>query len=329
MTKPVVSFVIPVRNDAARLQRCLRSIDGNAPAGIASEILVIDNGSTDASVDVARTAGARVIEQRQGSVAQLRNAGAAHAAGSILAFVDADNEIGPAWLPAGCSLLANPDVAAAGALYEPPGDGTWVQRSYGLLRGTTRGECDVEWLGSGNMMVRRGAFEAVGGFDTSLTTCEDVDLCNRLRSRGHRIVSSIHMNSVHHGDPATLRDVFVGELWRGRDNLRVSIRQLSWRSVPSILIPVVDLVLIAIGVAGIAALAARISGGFTLLAVSVFLVAAAATLRVLRALASDVRIGPAGVLQAWLVSIVHDIARALALIVRVRHRRSHSLPQDV
>ena len=51
-----------------------------------------------------------------------------------------------------------------------------------------RDQRDADWLGSGNLAVSRTAFELVGGFDTSLETCEDVDFCHRLRAKGQRVV---------------------------------------------------------------------------------------------------------------------------------------------
>src|SRR5215475_6414448 len=95
---PRVSFVIPVRNDATRLQTCLRSILRNPQAPGQIEIIVVDNGSTDDSAAVAVRLGARVLHVEGGRVAELRNYGAQHARGNVLAFVDADNEIAGGWL---------------------------------------------------------------------------------------------------------------------------------------------------------------------------------------------------------------------------------------
>jgi len=66
--KPRVSFIIPVRNDAVRLEACLRSIrrNGHAPGQI--EIIVVDNGSTDGSAQVAAAAGAMVVPVESGRV---------------------------------------------------------------------------------------------------------------------------------------------------------------------------------------------------------------------------------------------------------------------
>ena len=77
-----------------------------------------------------------------------------------------------------------------------------------------------------------------------------MDLCQRLRRKGHTLKSDSGMRSVHMGDPKTLRAIFWGELWRGRDNLRVSFRgPMALRDLPSVAIPVTMLVLLAQAVA--------------------------------------------------------------------------------
>lgn len=95
---------------------------------------------------------------------------------------------------------------------------------YDRLRRHQGGVRDTGWLPSGNLVVRTEVFRQLGGFDTSLETCEDVDLCQRLVAGGGRLMETDRMHSTHFGDPATLRALFFGELWRGRDNLKVSLR---------------------------------------------------------------------------------------------------------
>src|SRR5687767_319818 len=73
-SQPTLSFVIPVRNDATRLASCLQSIaDAARSAAIPVEMIVVDNGSRDRSAEVARAAGATVVEDPVSSVAELRN----------------------------------------------------------------------------------------------------------------------------------------------------------------------------------------------------------------------------------------------------------------
>ncbi len=307
----MVSFVFPVRNDSERLRRCLATVAANRYPAL--EIVVVDNGSTDGSDAVARAAGARVLSLPGLPVSELRNQGARAATGEFLAFVDADHEIAPDWVQHAAEVLAGAArCAAVGALCEAPVDGTWVQRTYDLLRRRVPGIREVEWLGSGNMAVRRSAFEAVGGFDTTLETCEDVDLCRRLRARGFRIMQDSRLRNVHLGDPSTLTALFRGELWRGRDNLRASLRPpVTLRELPSIVVPVGSLVLFVIACAALATVS-RVGNVVALLALSG--VVAPSIARAARMLAHIERVRPLGLGQALAVAFVYDAARALALV---------------
>ena len=161
--RPRVSFVVPVLNDAARLETCLRSISRNQYALGHIEVVVVDNGSTDGSLEVARRLGAKVVVIEHATVSELRNQGARHATGDVLAFIDADNEIVSGWVRAAIEVLQMPGVGAAGSLCRAPIDGTWVQRTYGHLRGRVERQTDAVWLGSGNLALWRHTFDAAGG----------------------------------------------------------------------------------------------------------------------------------------------------------------------
>jgi glycosyltransferase involved in cell wall biosynthesis len=311
----LVSFVIPVRNDAARLQRCLASIVRNDYPRELIELIVVDNESTDGSGRVARDFGAIVLRAGGDAVAALRNKGARAALGSIIAFVDADHEIDRNWVETAVDVLADPGVAATGAAYLTQPCANWVQQHYdGLRTRTTRRE-HVSWLGSGNFAVKRAAFERVGGFDASLTACEDVDLCNRLQLAGFRIVADPELRSVHYGDPRTLKALFFGELWRGRDNLRVTFAgPRTFKNLRSAIVPIADLACLAAGAIALVTGHPLIAAGCWLLAVVPAAIRAAMMLR--RQLRRGVI--PAG--QALIVAVVFDLARALALLARGSHR---------
>jgi glycosyltransferase involved in cell wall biosynthesis len=314
---PLVSVIIPVRNDARRLHRCLESIAASAYPSGRLEILVADNGSTDTSAQVAEALRARVLVFPDIRVSEVRNQAARAARGEILAFVDADHVLDPDWLPNAVDSLSKPDAAAVGAAYYAPADGTWVQRMYDSFRVRARGVRQVEWLGSGSLAVWRDVFEKVGGFDSRLETCEDVDFCQRLRVGGYGLWSDNRLRSVHLGDPRTIRALFFGELWRGRDNLRVSLRgPLTWRALPSVVIPVAILSLLVIGIGSLVILpdgwrSLRLAAAGTLLLTS---------LRAGRMLSRIRRFDPLTILRAFAVALVYDISRALALVVRTPHR---------
>jgi GT2 family glycosyltransferase len=312
-----VSVIVPVRNDATRLQRCLASVLANTRA--VAEIIVVDNGSSDASADVARRAGATVLAVPHVTVARARNVAAARASGSLLAFVDADHLIDEHWIEAALAIFTDHSVAAAGAPYSPPADANWIQRAYDRFRPSLTGRQQTDWLGSGNLVIRRDVFTAVGGFDATLEACEDVDLCSRLRRAGYPLIADPGLRSVHLGDPATVKALFLGELWRGRNNLRVSLRgPWTWRALPSVLIPVVNLASLAVLV-----VAPAISGWLAAGAVAV--IGASIVLRTSRMALNRPSSGALALVQNAAVAAVYEAARALALVLRATHRTRREL----
>lgn len=319
----VIAFVIPVRNDAERLRTCLASLQA-AAAGTPHDLLVLDHGSRDRSAEVARDAGARVITRAGGNVAALRNHGAAQTSAPLIAFIDADNEVAEGWLSAALTSCASPDVGMAGAPYHPPPHGTWVQRTYDALRRHPAAEEPTEWMGAGNMVVRRDAFVAARGFDERLETCEDVDLCAKVAMAGWRLLAVPGMRSVHHGDPARLSNVFWGELWRGRDNLRVTLRgPKSARTLASAAMPV------AYAAAVVAALFGWMAGAPAGLLVSAAGAAGVFGLLALRVGAMRANAGgrlPAGLWAAVRVALAYDLGRAAAVFVGVGHGRRREAP---
>ncbi|HYB95212.1 MAG TPA: glycosyltransferase [Vicinamibacterales bacterium] len=313
--RPLVSFVIPVRNDVLRLQRCLASIARNDYPRRLVEIIVVDNESTDGSAVAARTHGAVIIRSTGDSVAAHRNRGARAALGSIIAFADSDHEIDRNWIASAVDVLSASDVAATGAPYLTQPSPNWVQQQYDGLRSRPLRREEVSWLGSGNFAVKRAAFERVGGFNESLTACEDVDLCNRLRQAGYRIVADPDLRSIHFGDPKTLKALFFGELWRGRDNLRVTFAgPRTFQHLRSALIPIVDLLSLAAGVACLAMGYPWL--GLTFLLLPMIPAAIKAAFIVKRQLRRSVTAAA----QALAVAVVFDVARALALLARGSHR---------
>jgi hypothetical protein len=313
-----LSFVIPVRNDAAQLGRCLAAIRRATPPDVDVDIIVADNGSTDDSVAAARAANATVLLLPGVRLGELRNLAAGTARGDVLAFVDADNEIVSGWITAALEALASDRHGAAGAPYRAPSPATWVQHLYDRLRRHPTRQEPVDWLGSGNMAIRRDAFVAVGGFDSTLETCEDVDLCRKLRAHGYVILASDRLGNVHYGDPRTLRQVFFGELWRGRDNVRVSLRRpLAGRTVLTAIVPLASLAAALVVLAGL--LAGTDTGFRTSAAALLFLVGLVVLRAALMVRSAFTREWPA----ACAVAAAYEAGRALALAGRFgyRHRR--------
>jgi glycosyltransferase involved in cell wall biosynthesis len=93
---PTISIVIPAYNAEPVLPRCLAALEAEKPAG--TELIVVDNGSQDATVEVARSFGAKVLHVApHGLVGKARNCGWDAATGDVLVFLDADALVGPGW----------------------------------------------------------------------------------------------------------------------------------------------------------------------------------------------------------------------------------------
>lgn len=252
---PRISVVIPVRNDAARLAVCLRSLREQIYPAERWELIVVDNGSTDASRDVARQSGATVLCFPGLKVGALRNRGVAAASGDILAFVDADHELPSDWMHRGLAALeAEEGVAAAGAPCEVPEDATWVQRVWSVHRLRRCGRHTTRWLGSGNLFVRREAFVRIGGFREDLVAAEDVDLCLRLARTCGRVVCDPAIVNRHHGEPATLWQFICKEFWRGSSGLWAFVTQgMPLAELPTLVYPLYHLIGVSVSLGGVLA----------------------------------------------------------------------------
>lgn len=126
-----VSVVIPVRNDAPALARCLRALNRQSMPPL--EVVVVDNASEDRTAEVARQYGARVVTERRVGIPQAASAGYDAARGEILARLDADSIPGPRWVEQVSALMSGTRwdaVTGVGRFYELPRSGRVVAGLY-------------------------------------------------------------------------------------------------------------------------------------------------------------------------------------------------------
>lgn len=121
-----VSVVVPVRDDAAHLRRCLDALA--AQTVLADEIVVVDNGSTDDSAAVAQAAGALVLTERVRGIARASARGYDRAAGDVLVRLDADSVPPPGWIADALRLLEDSEVVAVTGPGCPHDGGALVAR---------------------------------------------------------------------------------------------------------------------------------------------------------------------------------------------------------
>lgn len=196
-TLPTVSIVIPVLDRADELARCLQSIALVDYPRDWLEVIVVDDGSRDASAQVARAHGAIVVSSggtRRGPAAA-RNVGAARASGELLAFIDSDCSARAGWLEELVPLFRDHKTAAVGGMVEGMCTASAVDRYEAVMSSLSLGSRerfgnsgdDTFYLPSCNLLVRRELFLSVNGFEESMHVGEDVDLTWRLRDAGWTI----------------------------------------------------------------------------------------------------------------------------------------------
>lgn len=179
-----ISVVIPTLDAAAELPAALAALTGAAPIGeipLIEEIIVSDGGSRDATVAMARAAGARTVSAPRGRGSQLA-AGAAASRGEWLLFLHADCRPVPGWRQAVEAFIAAPDA--------PEHAGYFALALDDDCAAARRLERLVAWrcrkfalpYGDQGLLIARRLYDAVGGF-RALPLMEDVDLARRLGRR--------------------------------------------------------------------------------------------------------------------------------------------------
>ena len=186
---PRISLVIPAWNEAERLPRLLDSVDAvraACPAEI--EVIVADNGSTDATAGIARARRVRVVPVEKRCIAATRNGGASVAQGEWLAFVDADSILHPQVFNALLKAAADPRTLGGASRV------TMERWSLGIALAFAS-MLPMVWLtgfDTGLVFWRRSDHETLGGYDETRMIAEDVDMLMRLRrlgrARGQKLV---------------------------------------------------------------------------------------------------------------------------------------------
>jgi len=209
---PDVTIVIPAKNEARRIERCLAAV--RAQTLPLKEIIVVDGHSGDATAEIARRFGARVLYEEYGTRSGACEVGVEAAQGEFVAFTDADCIPDPHWLERLAARFA-PDISGVGGKIANEGDSFW-QKAVDAALDTIVGSANsvqgrmfgapryVSSISGCNSMYRRADLLAVGGFRTDLVTTEDTELNHRLMGRGKLLYTPDAL--VHHRHERGLRD---------------------------------------------------------------------------------------------------------------------------
>jgi hypothetical protein len=187
---PKTTVVVPAYNASSTISECLTSLRGlNYPD---YETIVVDDGSTDSTSEMASHDGVKVIRIEHNGLAAARNAGVEAASGDVVAFIDADARADRDWLYHLVEAIQRRDAAAAGGpnfAPQPISETASAMAAVpGLPREVRAGADVLAQLCGCNMAITRGALQKIGGFDPMFTDAgDDVDLSWRLAASGETL----------------------------------------------------------------------------------------------------------------------------------------------
>ena len=182
-----LSIIVPAFNESRLIEQCLQSIttsvEANSRPGLTSEVIVVDNNSTDNTAELARQAGAQVVFEPINQIGRARNAGAAHATGDWLLFLDADSLLSPGLFTDILHMIESGRYVGCGSTLQMDGLPWWANLTLQLWTGTS---VLCRWAAGALVVCRRDAFEEVGGFDQELYALDEIRLSKQLKRWGGR-----------------------------------------------------------------------------------------------------------------------------------------------
>jgi glycosyltransferase involved in cell wall biosynthesis len=199
---PLVSVIVPSFNHAAYLRECVDSVLAQDHAPL--EVIVVDDGSSDGSLDILRSYGSRItlVRQRGGRQARARNLGLGVARGGLVAFLDSDDRYLPGRISAAVAAFdAAPDagvvwadyrsIDAAGRVLGDGREGRWAGHG---TAGLDQAKVFARVLLAGNPIcnatatARRAVLDEIGGFDERVPRVCDGAAWYQIAARGHRFI---------------------------------------------------------------------------------------------------------------------------------------------
>ncbi len=177
-----LSFVVPAYNEAERIGGTLAAIRAAGEAsGLAWEVVVTDNASTDDTAALARASGARVVPEPFRQIARSRNRGASEAKGRYLIFVDADTRVSPDLVREAVAALASGGAVGGGSLLKLEGAGPLLQRIVAPWNLISR---KLTLAAGSFLFCLREAWEGTGGFDERYFASEEIWFSRALKRWG-------------------------------------------------------------------------------------------------------------------------------------------------
>ncbi len=213
----VVSFIIPAFNEADMIVDTLAQLHNFAPK-VRYEVIIVDNGSEDNTVQLAQHYNDTVVSCPIGTIAAVRNCGVKASTGKVLVFLDADVKLTQQWQDNIDKAIENIDVdplMITGSRCSPPENNNTLNiHWFNILVESS----STTYINTGHLIASRVLFDKVSGFNENLRTAEDHDFCVRAKHLGALIISNSKLKVIHDGYPTTYPQFIKRERWHGRED---------------------------------------------------------------------------------------------------------------
>ena len=217
-----VSIIVPAKDEGDKIERCLRALQAQSTHRAHYEVILVDDGSTDQTAEVARSLDVQVLSQANRGPASARNAGAKQAEGEMLLFTDADCEAAPDFVEKMYQALRDPLVAGAMGAYRSRQTKLiprFVQQEFAFKQKRMETLKTINAVHTYAAAYRRDVFISNGGFDETypIPSNEDQEFSYRLVEAGHRLVYVPEAIVYHQHDPnlrAYIRRKYLLGYWK-------------------------------------------------------------------------------------------------------------------
>lgn len=213
-----VSVVMPAFNEEKYIERALKSVrDLNYPKELI-EIIVVDNGSTDRTVEIAKKYADEVLIHPDVKVGAVRNCGVKIAKGDVIAFIDSDCLPAENWLKDSLAYMRKNSCDAVGGIYLLRPDPTWVESAW-LINPKPKDGLTNRLVG-GSILIFKNVFIQCGMFDESLNAGEDYALARALKENGYVLHETKACALIHLGYPTNLYSFMMRQFWHASSYLK-------------------------------------------------------------------------------------------------------------
>jgi glycosyltransferase involved in cell wall biosynthesis len=207
-----ISIIIPAYNEERYIAECLTAITSQSITHLINsvEVVVVDNGSTDNTISIAKKYNVKIIHSSADYVGGVRNDGVKETEGEILVFLDSDCVVSPTWLNSAVESLITSESSAVGGQYRLRSNPSIYEKYWVLnepntvvFSKTLIGGCLITW---------RAAFKKVDGFSETLTAGEDEDYSRKVMNlNGLKVFPKLDV--IHLGFPNDFLGFWNRQIW--------------------------------------------------------------------------------------------------------------------